>query len=80
MISNDNPIINDKLENPIILNDYEAEETVGVQIGALGHKLWVCVDGVCVLRVRSPKIELTDLREPKPTVVENSKRIGWKIV
>ena len=42
--------------------DLEAQEVVGVQIGTLGHKLWVCVDGVCVLRVKSPKVELTDQR------------------
>lgn len=47
----------------VVLQDYEASETVGVQIGALGHKLWVCIDGVAVLRVRAPKIELTDMRE-----------------
>ena len=44
------------------LIDITADEVVGVQIGTLGHKLWVCVDGACVLRVTSPIIELDDLR------------------
>ncbi len=53
----------DKNGRPLELRDYEAKEITGVQIGILGHKLWVCVDGVAVLRIKSPKIELTDLRE-----------------
>ena len=48
---------------PVIpeLKDYVANEGVGVRINS--NKLWVCVDGVCVLRVKSPLIELTDDRE-----------------
>lgn len=42
--------------------DFRADEITGVQISADGKRLWVCVDGACILRVRSPKIELTDLR------------------
>ena len=42
--------------------DINAQESTGVQIGTLGHKLWICVDGQCVLRIKSPKIGLTDLR------------------
>ena len=43
--------------------DLSADEVAGVQIGRQGHKLWVCIDGLCVLRIRSPRIELTDDRE-----------------
>ena len=49
----------------IELRDFDATEVVGVQIGTLGHKLWICIDGIAVLRVNSPKIELEDMREPK---------------
>ena len=52
----------DKKGKEIDLQDYEASEVVGVQIGSLGHKLWVCIDGVSVLRVRAPKITFDDLR------------------
>lgn len=55
--------IPDATGKPIELQDYVAKEIVGVQIGESGHKLWVCIDGVAVLRVKSPKIELTDYRE-----------------
>ena len=44
------------------LRDVEAKEGVGVQIGAAGHRLWVCIDGQCVLRVKAPRIELEDQR------------------
>ncbi len=52
----------DKTDKQIVLQDYEARGVVGVQIGTLGHKLWVCIDGVAVLRVRSPEIEVEDMR------------------
>ena len=57
------------------LRDLEAKHVVGVQIGELGHKLWVCVDGVAVLRVNAPRIELTDHRimtdaEPEANIAE----------
>lgn len=52
----------DKNGKPIVLQDYVASEVVGVQIGADGHKLWVCIDGVAVLRVKAPVIELEDMR------------------
>ncbi|KKK60005.1 hypothetical protein LCGC14_3028700 [marine sediment metagenome] len=55
--------MNDKNGKEIVLQDYKASKTVGVQIGTLGHKLWVCIDGVAVLRVRSPKIKVTDLSQ-----------------
>lgn len=52
----------DKNNKEIKLQDYKATEVVGVQIGTLGHKLWVCIDGIAVLRVFAPKIQLTDMR------------------
>lgn len=48
----------DKNGKPIELRDYVAKEIVGVQLGTEGHRLWVYIDGVAVLRVKSPKIEL----------------------
>jgi hypothetical protein len=61
--------------------DITAEEITGVQIGQLGHKLWVCVDGQCVLRVKSPKIELDDQRKINEclTATEAAKMIGVSI-
>lgn len=53
-------MITDKNGKEIVLQDYVASEIVGVQIGTLGHKLWVCIDGVAVLRVISPIIEFKD--------------------
>ncbi len=52
----------DKNGKEIVLQDYNANETVCVQIGTLGRKLWVCIDGVCVLRIKSPDITLNDFR------------------
>jgi len=51
----------DKNGKLICLEDYEAKTAIGVQIGRTRHKLWVCIDGVAVLRVRSPIIEFDDL-------------------
>jgi len=51
----------DKLGKEIELRDYEATHITGVQIGTLGHKLWVCIDGVAVLRIKSPVIQLEDM-------------------
>ena len=48
--------MNDKNGKEIKLEDYEAKEGVGVQIGKTRHKLWVCIDGVAVLRVKAPFI------------------------
>lgn len=61
----------DKNGKPIVLQDYHANDITGVQIGQLGHKLWVCIDGVAVLRVVSPTIELEDMRkaENEPTSI-----------
>ncbi len=53
----------DKNGRPLELRDFEAKEITGVQIGELGHKLWVCIDGVAVLRIISPVIQLDDLRK-----------------
>lgn len=47
----------------IVLQDYRAKEVVGVQIGTLGHKLWVCIDGVAVLRVTAPQIDFENFSE-----------------
>lgn len=55
----------DKNGKEIVLEDYEAAQIVGVQIGKSGHKLWVCIDGVAVLRVNSPEIVLEDMRKRK---------------
>jgi len=55
--------IEDKNGKPIELRDYEANTVVGVDIGYLGHKLWVCIDGVAVLRIKAPEIILDDKRE-----------------
>ena len=57
----------DKNGKPIERQDYEAEMAVGVEIGHTGHKLWVCIDGVAVLRVKAPYINLNDMREDKDT-------------
>lgn len=56
------PTPTDTNGKPIVLQDYVASEIVGVQIGVQGHKLWVCIDGVAVLRVNSPSIVLEDMR------------------
>ena len=32
--------------------DYQNVQSVGVQVSADGNRLWVCVDGTCVLRVK----------------------------
>jgi len=57
--------IADKNGKPIMLQDYEANHAVGVQIGATGHRLWVCIDGVAVLRVKAPLIELIELDDTR---------------
>ena len=50
------------------LRDLDAEQITGVQIE--NKKLWVCVDGECVLRVRTPEIEVTDNRDIWLTATE----------
>ncbi len=54
--------IRDKNGKEIILTDYEAKKVVGIQIGVTGHRLWICIDGVAVLRIKSPSIILDDMR------------------
>jgi len=51
-------MLKDKNGKEIVLVDYEANEVVGVQIGQTGHRLWICIDGVAVLRVKTPIIIL----------------------
>lgn len=57
--------------------DIVANDIAGIQIDFDGKKLWVCVDGACVLRVVAPLIELEDMRltlkrkpEPEPLPAE----------
>lgn len=52
----------DKNGKELELIDYEAKEGVGIQIGNTGHKLWICIDGIAVLRVKTPFINLDDMR------------------
>lgn len=45
------------------LRDLKADEVVGIRIDGR-NRVWVCIDGGCVLRVVGAKtVELTDLRE-----------------
>lgn len=48
---------------PVELRDLQATEIVGVQIDSGGQKLWVCVDGACVLRVKTPAVHVVDDRQ-----------------
>ena len=44
--------------------DYQNIESVGIRVAADAQRIWVCVNGACVLRVRGIKIlELQDDRE-----------------
>jgi hypothetical protein len=44
------------------LRDMKADETVGIQVDGR-NRVWVCIDGQCVLRVVGAKhVEMTDLR------------------
>jgi hypothetical protein len=47
----------------LTLRDLQARHAVGVQVGTHGRRLWVCVDGVAVLRVKAPVIHLEDMRD-----------------
>lgn len=58
-------MITDKNGKEIVLEDYEANTGVGVDIGCMRHRLWVCIDGAAVLRVKAPEIHLQDLRESR---------------
>lgn len=47
------------------LRDLKATEVVGLQIDSR-QRVWVCVDGQCVLRVvGATHVEVTDLRSSK---------------
>lgn len=47
-----------------MLRDMKADEVVGFQVDHR-NRVWVCVDGQCVLRVVGAKVvEITDLRTP----------------
>jgi len=72
--------ITDSNGKPIVLQDYEAAHIVGVQIGTTGHKLWVCIDGAAVLRIKSPAIELTDLRYANEDVPRESVEWSRKVL
>jgi len=52
-------MLKDKNGKDIVLEDYEASVGVKVQVNRTGQKLWVCIDGVAVLRVKSPLIAVT---------------------
>ncbi|KKM05538.1 hypothetical protein LCGC14_1753040 [marine sediment metagenome] len=54
-----NDMLKDKNGKDIVLEDYEASVGVKVQVNRTGQKLWVCIDGVAVLRVKSPLIAVT---------------------
>lgn len=62
----------DKNGRTLELVDYHAKEITGVEVGRQGHKLHVCVDECCVLRVVSPRILCNDQREgpPLPDLIE----------
>ena len=48
---------------PVDFNGSTPYEIVGIQISPCGTKVWVCVNGVAVLRIRHIRqIELTDMR------------------
>lgn len=53
--------MNDKNGKKIELVNYEAKKIVGIQIGSTRHKLWICIDGVAVLRIKSPIITFEDM-------------------
>ena len=44
------------------LRNLKADEVVGIQVD-MGNRVWVCIDGQCVLRVVGAQcVEITDLR------------------
>lgn len=50
---------------PVEQRDLKAERVVGFQVDER-NRVWVCVDGACVLRVVGAKeVEITDLRTPR---------------
>jgi hypothetical protein len=59
--------------------DIISEVITGVQIDHKGHGLWVCVDGSCVLRIRSPEIYLDDMRKVCDEEIEAKNKNPLKI-
>jgi len=50
--------------NNVLPIDYTPQECVGIQISEDSRRVWVCVDGECVLRIHKCKVlEVTDLRD-----------------
>jgi hypothetical protein len=50
-----------------MVTDFIPEHGVGVQISADGTRIWVCVDGECVMRAKDvPLIQITDDRPVEP--------------
>lgn len=50
------------------LRDYKDLEAIGVQISEDGNRIWVCVNGTCVLRAKGiQNIEINDMREKRST-------------
>ncbi len=48
------------------MRDLKADEVVGFQVDQR-NRVWVCVDGQCVLRVVGAKaVEIADLRRARP--------------
>lgn len=55
----------EKPKNENVLRDYYNVDSVGIQISAHEKKIWVCVNGQCVLRVKG--IEKLELFDDRPT-------------
>lgn len=46
--------------------DYSNVEVVGIQISEDSNRIWVCINGECVLRVKGIRqLEITDMRNPE---------------
>ncbi len=53
-------------ENIPKLRDFSRVDHVGIQIDETGNRVWVCLNGICVLRVKGiVAINLMDLRRQK---------------
>jgi hypothetical protein len=56
-----------KTEKSIVgeLVDYMDVKDMGIQISQDGQRVWVCVNGICILRVKGikDKLEIMDDRE-----------------
>lgn len=53
------------IEQPLPLTLPDVSECAGIQITPHGdgYRVWVCVDGQCVLRLTTLEVELSDDRE-----------------